>query len=254
MKILAISSQKGGVGKTTVAINLAHAYARSGKKVLLLDVDPQSSVGLSLTRKSNSLSGFYDFIAYDGLQVPDVITKTKLRTLDLLTAGKDSYVGLERSISPNSIKRLDLFLANLKKLEYDLVIVDTAAGMFGYTGELINRSDGLLLVQQCHPLSLRSLPKLFQALVKSKGENQKLKILGVLLTMTENTMPENIEAEKGIHAILPEDFIFETNLPLDNLFIKSSAMGLPIALLEGSEELRKKFESLVEEVQDKLNV
>jgi len=59
---LAITSQKGGVGKTTLSINLAYAFARSGRKTLLVDTDPQGSVGLSLTRQSRHLSGFYDFL------------------------------------------------------------------------------------------------------------------------------------------------------------------------------------------------
>ena len=64
---IAISSQKGGVGKTTLSIDLAHAFARAGMNTLLVDADPQGSVGLSLTRQSRLLSGFYDFLADPGI-------------------------------------------------------------------------------------------------------------------------------------------------------------------------------------------
>ncbi len=66
MITIGVSSQKGGVGKTTVSINLAYAFARSGRKVLVIDADPQGSVGLSLTKKTRTLKGFFDYLSDAG--------------------------------------------------------------------------------------------------------------------------------------------------------------------------------------------
>ena len=79
MITIVVSSQKGGVGKTTVSINLAYAFARSGKRTLLVDADPQGSVGLSLTRQSRLLSGFYDALDDSSLGLEKLVVPTRLK-------------------------------------------------------------------------------------------------------------------------------------------------------------------------------
>ena len=88
MTSIVVSSQKGGVGKTTVSINLAYAFARAGWNVLLVDSDPQGSVGLSLTRQSRKLLGFFDFIDNQEQNFSDLIVPTKMETLSMLPAGQ----------------------------------------------------------------------------------------------------------------------------------------------------------------------
>ena len=90
MITITVSSQKGGVGKTTVSINLAHAFARAGKRTLLVDADPQGSVGLSLTRQSRTLNGFYDAIADPNFPLQQLIVPTRLETLSIVPAGQCS--------------------------------------------------------------------------------------------------------------------------------------------------------------------
>ena len=85
---IAISSQKGGVGKTTVAINLAHAFGRNGSRTVLVDADPQGSVGLSLTRQSRLLSGFYDYIDDTEVQVEDCWFQPECTPLALFPLGR----------------------------------------------------------------------------------------------------------------------------------------------------------------------
>jgi chromosome partitioning protein len=87
---IAVSSQKGGVGKTTVSINLAHSFARAGVRTLLVDADPQGSVGLSLTRQSRLLAGFYDYLADPGIPLDRLIVPTRLETFSLVASGQAS--------------------------------------------------------------------------------------------------------------------------------------------------------------------
>ena len=94
MITLAIASQKGGVGKTTMAVNLAFSLGRRGWRVLLVDTDPQSGVGLSLSRKARRWSGFYDVLATQGAStVEDVILETRLAGMTVLPAGRTNNSG-----------------------------------------------------------------------------------------------------------------------------------------------------------------
>ena len=86
MITLAITSQKGGVGKTTLAINLAYAFALSGKKTLLVDSDPQGSVGLSLTRQSRSLAGLYDFLGDSAITLEEIVLPTRSEAFSLVAS------------------------------------------------------------------------------------------------------------------------------------------------------------------------
>lgn len=253
MKILTITSQKGGVGKTTVSLNTAYAIARSGKKVLLVDLDPQGSVGLSLTKKSNRLTGFFDYLEDSELKAEDTITHTKLPTMHIVTAGKDSYLGLSATIDADKLERLETFFKEVKELDYDLCIVDTASGLFGFAGEILNMSDAVFVPQQCQPLGIRSVPKLFQALVAIKEKNPKLHILGILLTMVQEDLEESQESAEGLRAVLPAEFIFNTQIPRDDMFIKASAKGLPVSLVPGSAGISQVFENLREEIEEKFN-
>lgn len=253
MKILTITSQKGGVGKTTVSLNTAYAIARSGKKVLLVDLDPQGSVGLSLTKKSNRLTGFFDYLEDSELKAKDTITQTKLQTMHIVTAGKDSYLGLSSTIETDKLERLATFFKEVEELDYDLCIVDTAAGLFGFSGEILNMSDGVFVPQQCQPLGIRSVPKLFQALVGIKETNPKLHILGILLTMVQENLEESLDSAEGLREILPPEFIFNTQIPRDDIFIKASAKGLPVSLVPGSAGIAQVFENLREEIEEKFN-
>ena len=253
MKILTITSQKGGVGKTTVSLNTAYAIAKAGKKVLLIDLDPQGSVGLSLTKKSSKLNGFFDYLENPELKAKDTITQTKLETMSIVTAGRDSYLGLSSTLDIHKVQRLEAFFKEVKELDYDLCLVDTASGLFGFAGEMLNLSDGVFVPQQCEPLGIRSVPKLFQALVGIKEKNPNLQILGILLTMVQKELEESLESAEGLREILPAEFIFDIQIPRDNIFIKASAKGLPVALLPESEEIAQVFEDLRDEIYRKFN-
>ena len=110
MTILVIASQKGGVGKTTVAINLSYSLATRGHKILLVDTDPQGSVGLSLSRGARERYGFYDAIA--GIKtVEELIIPTRLAEFMLMTSGK-SEMFLEES-AQSDLQCLDLSLIHI---------------------------------------------------------------------------------------------------------------------------------------------
>lgn len=253
MVTLAVSSQKGGVGKTTVAINLAHSFARSGRRVILVDADPQGSVGLSLTRQSRMLPGFFDIITDTGAKLEDVILPTRLDTFSLIPAGLASAYDLNGGSARGAIvNRVRLFLNSLAQQNYDLCIIDTAAGLFGATADILAASDAVLVPQQSEPLGIRSVPKILQALTSMRVANPKLNVLGVLLTMLQPNVPESRDAAQALRGILPPNLVLRTVIPRDDLFIRASAKGLPIGAMDDGAAGLATFDHLRQEIEAKL--
>ena len=197
MITIAISSQKGGVGKTTVAINLAHAFARSGRRTVLVDADPQGSVGLSLTRQSRLLDGFYDFIDDQGKRAADLVVPTRLETLSLIPAGQASVYDLSGSAAGAVLPRLRAMFRELGSLNAEVCLVDTAAGLFGATADVLTSVNAVIVPQQAEPLGIRSVPKMLEALTRMRIVNPQLSILGVVLTMMQSGLPESRDAVAG---------------------------------------------------------
>jgi chromosome partitioning protein len=248
---IAVSSQKGGVGKTTVSINLAHAFARAGVRTLLVDADPQGSVGLSLTRQSRQLSGFYDYLQDPGIALDRLIVPTRLETFALVASGQASDYEAGGGMGAH-LARVRSFLDAAAAKGYDLCIIDTAAGLFGVTGDVIASSDAIMIPQQAEPLGIRSVPKLLEGLNRLRIMNPRLTVLGVCLTMVQNDFPESVEAAAALRQLLPPELMFHTQIPRHSLFVRASARGLPVGVLEDGARAQEVFDSLRMEINAKL--
>lgn len=252
MTTIAISSQKGGVGKTTLSINLAHAFARAGVNTLLIDADPQGSVGLSLTRQSRLLLGFYDFLADPSTPMERLIVPTRLSTFSLVACGQASDYESGSGGTGTHLARVRAFLRHASERGYQLCLIDTAGGLFGITGDIISSSNAILIPQQAEPLGIRSVPKLLEGLNRLRIMNPRLNVLGVCLTMVQNELAESREAATALRQLLPPELVFQTQIPRDPLFVRASARGLPIGVLEEGAGALAVFDSLRGEVDLKL--
>lgn len=245
--ILSVVSQKGGVGKTTIALNLAVAWAEKGRRVLLVDVDPQGGVGLSLARGDTALSGLAEVLV-GATPVEQALMATKLERLTLLPRGRLDPIDVpafEQALVANH--RLATTFAALKP-RFDVVIVDTPAGLGVPTRAALGASDFVLIPLQAEPLGLRSLQQVLRVVehVRTK-ENTKLSLLGIMLTMVELRKEGSREVAESLWTGF--DSVMETMLPRAEVFLTASHKGLPLAYLGGavSPEARR-FEMLAAEL------
>lgn len=251
---IAVSSQKGGVGKTTVSINLAHAFARAGLKTLLVDADPQGSVGLSLTRQSRLLSGFYDYLADPGIPFEKLLVPTRLETFSLVASGQASDYEVGGAPTGAHLPRVRSFLRTVEARGFDVCLIDTPAGLFGLTADVICSCEAVLVPQQAEPLGIRSMPKMLEGLNRLRVIHPRMTVLGVVLTMVQNDMPESRESVEALRGLLPSELVLRTLVPRDPLFLRASARGLPVGVMEDGHGALAVFDSLRAEIEGKLKV
>jgi len=254
VKTVAISSQKGGVGKTTISINIAYALAHAGKNVLLVDADPQGSVGLSLTRHSSKLVGFYDFIGNPQLSINEAVISTRLSSMSIVAAGKESVSGVDYAGSPHAQLRIRQFIEAAEASGFDICIFDTPAGMFGIAKDIIRNVDAVMTPQQAEPLGIRSVPKMLESLVRIREENPRLQVLGVLLSMVQSHLPESVESCAGLRKMLPAELVFADEVPRDDIFVRATGRGLPVGALDPEAAVVSAFARVVAEMLHKMNI
>ncbi len=247
-----VTSQKGGVGKTTVALNLATALAEKGRRVLLVDLDPQGGVGLALARQDTALIGLAEVLL--GQAPPEqAVLATRLAGLSLLPRGRLDPVDVcsfEQVLHQPG--RLGALLAPLKG-KFDYLVADTPSGLGLPTRAALATSDFVLVPVQAEALALRSIHQVLRVIEHVRAnENPKLNLLGLLLTMLELKKEHSRNVAEtlwgGFEAVL------ETTVPRAEVFQQASAKGLPLSLLGGpaSPEARR-FELLAAEVEQAIS-
>ncbi|MBP7949828.1 MAG: ParA family protein [Verrucomicrobiales bacterium] len=227
---LAITSQKGGVGKTTAAVNLAYSLARRGWHVLLIDTDPQGSVGLSLSEKARKCPGFYD-AANSGALVLPMVLPTRLPELEILPAGQAHSFFRLLPEGVDGVATVRRVLDEVAQRHFDLVVFDTPAGLTGFSGDVLHVADFAVLPQQAEPLGLRSIPQILEALRHLRQKGARIELAGILLTMVQQESPEAQQIIREVRALLPGKLLLNTMVPRDPAFLKASSAGVPLGLL-----------------------
>jgi chromosome partitioning protein len=262
---LSLISQKGGVGKTTIAVNVSYSLARRGWNVLLVDADLQGGVGFSLTEKSKDAVGYYDFLtgveSSEVSRLEDSIIPTKLPGLSLLTRG--SRAALDESLNGfgtaesmfSRIQNLDELIG---RLPYDLVIYDTPSGISSVSTGITRVVDSLIIPQQPTPLCLRSLPQVLRMVAAARAANEGSetpRLAGFLLSMTEPDDPSNLLDQREFRDLLPIELVMETVVPIHRDFREASRVGLPIAMMrERPSASSLIFDQLAAELELRLNL
>ena len=231
VNVIVIASQKGGVGKTTAAINLSYSMANKGYRVVLIDTDSQGSVGHSLSRNTKKRYGFYDAILGE-VSFEELIINTKLPNYNIITAGYQSDLIDEHQIDINNFSnKVRLLFQDLNAQEVDFVVVDTSAGIGAITASIIKQSTTIIIPQQAEPLGVRSVPQVLKKILGIRREGSKINVAGILMTMVNSQLRECVEAESQLRSVLPPSIMFQTSIPRDNVFLRASSLGVPVGLL-----------------------
>ena len=233
-----IVSQKGGVGKTTIAVNLGYALAKKGSRVLLVDSDLQGGLGNSLTEKSRDSHGFFDVLLNPGWEqaVGKFAIRTSLAQYELLTCG--SREAMERFLSEidgpwSSLDRIRTCRSALQVLGHDFVIFDTATGSSNLTMNICRTMDALLIPQQPGPLCLRSLPQMLRVLasLKKNCDAPALKTAGFVFSMTDPNDAQTREEQDRFREVLPSNLVFQTAIPKHTIVAEAARVGVPVSML-----------------------
>ena len=253
MKVVAVVSQKGGVGKSTLALNLGYALARRGHRLLLADVDPQGAIGLSLQRPSTD-AGLAGYVA-DRTPLEQVVIKTRIPEFDLLPVGniafQDSHPFACRMADGAEMKRL----VGDAQSRYSVMLVDTPAGFGGATMGVLRVADLAVAPLQAEPVSLRSASQLLEVLGALRQEGHKVKLAGVVLTMLELRNPDSLAVATQVWAEFPTKAVFQTSVPRDRTFLQASTAGVPLGLLSRrAPPVAAVFDQLAQELEPHLEL
>ncbi|GAO40095.1 chromosome partitioning protein ParA [Sphingomonas changbaiensis NBRC 104936] len=233
MICVGVANQKGGVGKTTTAINVATALAAIGWRVLLIDLDPQgnASTGLGIAQSARG-DNSYDLLTGQA-ELTECVVATKVPRLDVVPATVDlSGAEIELVEMDHRTHRLQRALDGLKAPRWDICLIDCPPSLGLLTINAMVAADSLLVPLQCEFFALEGLSQLLQTIERIRGRfNPQLSILGVALTMYDrrNNLTEQVAEDVRICL---GDVVFETVIPRNVRLSEAPSHGVPALIYD----------------------
>lgn len=229
-KVLVIASQKGGVGKTTLALNASYAFALRGWKTLLIDADPQGSIGCSIAGHLRDSIGLADVLA-GSEELDAAVVASRLADFKILPVGKMSATAIAGWSQAHEDGRLLGQLFTAARAQYDLIVVDTPPAISGATLGALRAADFVVVPLQAEPLAARSAGVLLEMLASLGESGTAARLAGLVLTMLQSRHEASLGVAQESWQLFPDGLVLEASVPRDGTFLEASAEGAPLALL-----------------------
>jgi chromosome partitioning protein len=253
--IISFVSQKGGVGKTTSAVNLATAFAFGGYSVLLVDLDPQSSVKFSMGIKKRISLGTKELFLEPDVPISDLTEQTEQDNLSFIFSNIES-IRSEKKVfklaSDETVlqKRLQPILN-----QYDFIILDAPASTNNMAVNAIYCSDLIVLPLQCESLAIKSLKRFLISFteLQQRLTGKDLRLAGILLTMYDRDIEVHRKVSQQVYKAL-SDSIFDTIIPRNEAIIEASALGKSVITYQLNSIGATAYIRLMNELVDKFSL
>ncbi|KYD12201.1 MAG: ParA family protein [Caldibacillus debilis] len=247
-KIIAVANQKGGVGKTTTSVNLAACLAYIGKKVLIVDVDPQGNATSGIGIEKADVSQCVYDILIDEVETKKVIIPTDVENLYIIPS-TIQLAGAEIELVPTISREIRLRRAlEQVKDDYDYIIIDCPPSLGLLTINALTASDSVIIPVQCEYYALEGLSQLLNTVrLVQKHLNKKLRIEGVLLTMLDARTNLGIQVIDEVKKYF-QDKVYKTIIPRNVRLSEAPSHGKPIIVYDPRSKGAEVYIELAKEV------